>query len=99
MAELSQIKIGGVLYNIKDATARENTGIELDTEMNETSTNGVQNCVIKAYVDNQITTEVENQIEIQLQDSIQETVNKAVDEKLSNDSSDEDINDEIDSWF
>ena len=61
MADLSQIKIGGVLYDIKDATARENEGIELDTEMSDTSTNGVQNCIVKAYVDTMSMSQVESE--------------------------------------
>lgn len=102
MADLSQIKIGGVLYDIKDATARENEGIELDTEMSDTSTNGVQNCIVKAYVDNSVKTEVTNQIETQVQNSIQETVQEEIEKTLSGGSEDgsgTNTDDEIDSWF
>ena len=100
MAEISQINIGGVLYDIKDTTARQNTGIELDAEMSDTSTNGVQNCTVKAYVDNAVATEVTVQIENQLQDTIQESVDKAVEDALSGGSDDNNNNnDMIDSWF
>ena len=88
MAELSQIKIGGVLYDIKDTIARENSGIELDTEMNETSTNGVQNCVIKAYVDNAVATE----IEVKIQDVVKDSVSDTLEDNAATD-------DDIDSMF
>ena len=83
MAEISQINIGGVLYDIKDTTARQNTGAELDTEMSDTSENGVQNRVIKAYIDDSVAHEVTIQIETQVQENIQETVKDTVEEILS----------------
>lgn len=99
MAELSQIEVDGILYDIKDTTARENTGIELDIEMSDTSEKGVQNKVIKAYVDSKVVEEVTTQIESQVQETIQDSVDKAVEDALSGDSSDEENNDIIDSWF
>lgn len=96
MAELSQINVGGVLYDIKDATARQNTGIELDTEMSDTSEHGVQNKVIKAYIDNalieEVSKEVAAQIEEQVQDTVKENVEDTLDEKTATD-------DDIDSLF
>lgn len=97
MATISQIEISGVLYDIKDTTARQNTGTELDTAMSDTSENGVQNKVIKTYVDDAITTETAR-IETQLQDTIQESVEQAVSDVISNSSS-PDTDAEIDSWF
>lgn len=99
MAEISQIEVNGVLYDLKDTTARQNTGIELDTEMLDDSERGVQNKVIKAYVDNTVVQEVTIQIETQVQDTIQESVDKAVEDALSGGSSSDENNDEIDSWF
>lgn len=111
MPELSQISIGGVLYDIKDNIARQNTSVELDTEMLDDSENGVQNKVIKAYVDETVKTEVTIQIEETVQDTVQETikdtvdetvkeaVDKAIEDALSGGTTEEDNNDEIDSWF
>lgn len=92
MPELSQINVGGVLYDIKDATARQNAGIELDTAMSDTSTNGVQNCIIKAYVDSAVATEVTTQIETQVQDKVQESVEETLEDNTATDN-------DIDSLF
>lgn len=82
MATISQIEIKGVLYDIKDTTARQDTGTELDTAMSDTSENGVQNKVVKAYVDDAITTEsITNTLGYKPAD--QEDVSKLSKEKVS----------------
>lgn len=92
MAELSQIEVGGVLYDIKDATARQNSGIELDTAMSDTSEKGVQNKVIKAYVDSTVKTEVITQVETQVQETVKESVEGTLNDNAATDS-------DIDSLF
>jgi len=85
MPEISQINIGGVLYDIKDTTARQSGGVELDTTMSDTSENGVQNKVIKAYVDDAVKAEVTTQIETQVQDTIQDSVEETLDNNAATD--------------
>lgn len=66
MAELSQIKINGVLYDIKDSVARETSGVNLEE--------------VKEYVNNQIVTEVENKVQDVVKDTIED--NTATDEDI-----------------
>ena len=86
-----------VFYVYDDDEGYDGNNTELDTAMSDTSENGVQNKVIKAYVDDTIKEET-TQIEAQLQDTIQESVEQAVSDAMSN-SSGSDADAEIDSWF
>lgn len=68
----------------------------VDSEMSDTSTNAVQNRVIKNYIDGQLrdytpTSEIEEKINATVESAVEQSVEQAVDEKLTG-ATDDDIN-------